>query len=100
MAPIFSNLAIKKLQPYISKAISGVGLDVIFWDALGRPANSMAVIDLIQMHHTMPVDKNGGAFYQHLKENGIDVEDELAYFMGLFCLTEFEIQKIQISALK
>ena len=68
MAPIFSNLAIKKLQPYISKAISGVGLDVIFWDALGRPANSMAVIDLIQMHHTMPVDKNGGAFYQHLTE--------------------------------
>lgn len=94
MAPIFSNLAIKKLQPYISKAISGVGLDVIFWDALGRPANSMAVIDLIQMHHTMPVDKNGGAFYQHLTKNGINVEDELAFFMGLFDLTEFEIQTL------
>ena len=94
MCPVLSAEALKELETFISNSVSGQGLDMIFWNALGQKQTSMAIIDLIQMHHKKPIDQSGGAFYQHLRDNGVNVTQEVAKFLQLFDQKCFEAKTL------
>jgi len=94
MAPIFHKDALNILEPLLKEAISGFGLDVVFWDALGRPKNKVGVIDLVKIHHLKPIDSKGGEWYQFLKNNGVDLSAEVYNFMSRYGLKEFDIQTL------
>ena len=91
MTPIFSKSALTTLKDDISNAISGCGLDLIFWHALGKPINKIGVIDAIQVEHLKPIDTEAGLFYQHLRANGINPKHEVNYFLEKYSLKEAEI---------
>jgi hypothetical protein len=91
MMPIFSRHALTVLKDDIDRAVSGCGLDLIFWHALGRPQDKMAIIDSIQVDHVKPIDTQNGDFYKHLRSMGVNPKVEVNYFLSKYGLQESKI---------
>lgn len=91
MCPVFSKKALLLAKNEIKLAVSGCGLDLIFSEILNKQENKMGIIDDVSFKHTKPIDPNGGAFYKHLQNNNININDEISNFMNRFNLTRKNI---------
>jgi hypothetical protein len=78
MAPCFSRAALAELMaPTFGLTRCTWGIDYA-WSSLlqGRPC--LSIVDAVPMAHTKPMDRAGGPFYDKLRAQGIEPEDELA----------------------
>lgn len=94
MAPIFSKSGLYKLQSEIDISISGCGLDLIFSEYFDLSISNIGIIDDVWFNHTKPIDINGGAFYKHLRSNGVDPVSETKEFLMRHNLKSKEIKTL------
>jgi hypothetical protein len=77
MAPCLSAQAVDDLKCTFMLTRCTWGIDYA-WSSLLVGKQRISVVDAVQMHHTKPMDKSGGPFYQMLRRLDIDPEQELA----------------------
>jgi hypothetical protein len=77
MAPCFSQSAMADLLPTFTLTRCTWGIDYA-WSSLLNGSDRMTVVDAVPMHHTKPMDRAEGPFYQMLRRMDIDPEAELA----------------------
>ena len=78
MAPCFSQAALDELmEPTFLLTACTWGIDYA-WSSLLNGQGRLSVVDAIPMQHTKPMDRAGGPFYDMLRRQGIDPEEELA----------------------
>ena len=78
MAPCFSQAALDDLMgPTFLLTRCTWGIDYA-WSSMLREHDLLSVVDAIPMHHTKPMDRSGGPFYEMLRRCGIEPDDELA----------------------
>jgi hypothetical protein len=94
MAPIFSKSGLYKLKPEIQIAISGCGLDLIFSECFDLSESNIGIVDDVWFKHTKPIDVDGGAFYKHLRLNGVDPVAETKEFLIRHQLKTKEIKTL------
>jgi hypothetical protein len=82
MCPLFNTLIFDKIEQELKNAVSGCGLDLIFSELLKDEVNSLGIIDDVKFKHTKPIDPVGGAFYEHLRRNGINPNHEVLEFLN------------------
>ncbi len=76
MTPCMSAAALKLLRPTFGLTKSTWGIDLA-WTALCAGEHAMHIVDEIEVTHTKPIDRQSGAFYQRLREMGVDPRQEL-----------------------
>ncbi|MDB5895455.1 MAG: hypothetical protein JWQ88_2986 [Rhodoferax sp.] len=76
MAPCFSDWALRELLPTFRLTRCTWGIDYA-WSALLLGQGLITVVDQITMAHTKPMDRSGGPFYEMLRRQGIEPEEEL-----------------------
>jgi hypothetical protein len=78
MAPCFSREALQELMtPTFRLTRCTWGIDYA-WASLLLERNALSIVDAVAMAHTKPMDRAGGPFYDMLRSQGIEPEDELA----------------------
>lgn len=78
MAPCFSRQALQDLvRPTFRLTRCTWGIDYA-WASLRQAHGDLSIVDAITMAHTKPMDRAGGPFYDALRRQGIDPEEELA----------------------
>lgn len=85
MAPCVSAEMLLKALPIFNNTMSGWGLDHIWSQISNDPANGIAIIDDVTVHHARPV---GGPNYTLLRERGISPWDELREFCQIMGVGE------------
>lgn len=88
MCPVFSIDALLHLREDFKNSISGFGIDIVYYEALGCQKNSIAVIDTVMVQHTRASDTVGGKYYKHLRSHGVDIQEEFRFFMNKYSLKE------------
>lgn len=78
MAPCFSQAALDALMEQtflLTKCTWGIDYA---WSSMLQGQGRLSVVDAIAMQHTKPMDRSGGPFYDMLRRQGIEPEEELA----------------------
>jgi hypothetical protein len=88
MMPMLTGEAVRLLEADLRAAVSGWGLDCIFYKVVGAERR-MAVVDAITVSHTKVIDPENGPFYLYLRSIGVDPREELAWFLARYGLTNF-----------
>lgn len=77
MAPCFSRAALRELHETFLYTKSTYGIDWA-WSAEVGSRRSFHVVDEIPILHARPIDRGQGAFYQKLREWGVDPDSDNA----------------------
>lgn len=91
MAPFFSRRALERVRPTFAESISGWGLSYLWSQRLPWPEYRTAIIDTVQIGHTLPVRR--GSLRPTLDALGIDPEQERREIMARHGITTFEIRE-------
>lgn len=77
MAPCFSRPALRELQKTFLYTKSTYGIDWA-WSAEVAGRRSFHVVDEVPILHARPIDRSNGAFYQKLREWGVNPDSDNA----------------------
>ena len=77
MAPCLSAQALDELIDTFDSSRSTWGVDLA-WAGRAQGSRPLHVVDAVQVEHTKPMDKKGGAFYRKMQAMGVVPEEEEA----------------------
>jgi hypothetical protein len=91
MAPFFSRRALARVTPTFGESVSGWGLSFLWSQRLPWPEYRSAVVDAVQVNHTIPVRQ--GSLRPTLDALGVDPERERNEIMKRHGIQAFEIRE-------
>ena len=86
MMPALSKRAMDIALPYFMMSVSGFGLDLLLAKLTEQHGLTAAVVDDIVARHEKPIDQAGGAYYEYLREQGINSKLELWRLIEIYHL--------------
>jgi hypothetical protein len=93
MMPIFSREALNLASKVMKRGVSGWGVDLAIGElVVDRNDGVAAVSDEVVAEHRKEIDRERGAFYTMLKNEGIYPEVELTYLQKLYNFSRSIIQ--------
>jgi hypothetical protein len=83
------------MQPLLPLILTGWGLDLVFWDLLGRPKDKMAILHSVPMFHPKRVGKRVSALIPDFNRFSREVEENLSEALGRGRVRLFETFSVE-----